>query len=404
MKLQPAHFSLEYAIRPNVLATSASITSTYDESQPRTSVVLDANENPFGSCLTQGSFTLPMNGSTSIDSMAAIGFAETASLHRYPSASQAQLKSAIAAWKGLPSGGHVCLGIGASDLIDLTIRITCRPTRDAIMITPPSFPLYKARADLNEVNAVECPLKTGEGEDLFQLRMMDQLHKNPQIKVVFLASPGNPTGTLIPLSDIRQILDFPSFRGLVVVDEAYIDFSDGISALSLLDTYNNLVVIQTFSKMHGLAGIRVGAAFAHPDIVEMMHRMQMPYSISTPSSTLALLALSPAASQARRLAKAQITANRASLRSALAELNSLGVGVPLDGGHANFLLVPILKCGTTQRDGTRARTLVTRLKEEWAVSVRYVGEMPGLQACLRIAVGTKAENARLVEGLLAILA
>ncbi|KAF8542580.1 pyridoxal phosphate-dependent transferase [Trichophaea hybrida] len=420
--MYPVHFSLENAIRPNVLATPAYITSTSDEVQQRSSILLDANENSLGSCLAPHSHKLQTNGHTTTATTVAMGFAESAALHRYPSASQSHLKRAIAAWKGLPGGfdivdanrgflrswswlgiGHICLGVGAADIIDLVIRIACTPTKDAIMITPPVFALYKVRAVLNEVDVVECPLETDEGKDIFQLRVPEASLHNPQVKVVFITSPGNPTGTLIPLSDIRCIVDFAGFCGLVVVDEAYIDFSDGVSAISLLNTYNNLIVIQTFSKTHGLAGIRLGTAFAHPSIIEMLQKVQMPYSISTPTSALALLSLSPAAIHAQRLAIAQTAAHRASLTIALAGLDTLGVGRPLDGGHANFVVLPILECGTGQRGNDRAHAVSMRLKEEWAVSVRYVGEMRGLQACLRITVGTEAENERLVEGLRAVL-
>ncbi|MCJ1248749.1 histidinol-phosphate transaminase [Trapelia coarctata] len=411
--MQPAHFSLEGAIRPKILALPAYVTSTSDEFQPRSTILMDANENSLGSCLTTcPSADLGVDEQVNLNDDLALAFSEITRLHRYPSASQWQLKRSIAEWRGLSSARNICLGVGAADIVDLVIRMACTPSKDAILTTPPTFGLYRSRAALNDVEVIECPLEVSNGDFVLPIQeIFDQLECNPQVKVIFLASPGNPTGTLISRSDIKRILDFPGFKGILVADEAYIDFcplAETVSALDLLPKYANLLVLQTLSKSHGLAGLRLGMAFAHTAIIEILSKIQMPYCVSSPTSALAMLSLTPACEQLRRQLVARTIANREKLIFDLAQSQfiDLGVGKPLGGNQANFILLPILKRNpgvTHARDNPRARTVSDTLKKVHGISVRFIGDLQGCEACMRITIGTEEENTMLVETLKAVL-
>jgi histidinol-phosphate aminotransferase len=235
-QLKPAHFELERIIRPNILSL-APYRCARDDYQ--SGILLDANENSLG--------------------------------HRL---------------RGLPSEDHVMLGVGSDEVLDLLQRITCRPGQDKIMICPPTYGMYSVCAAVNDVQVVKVPLKTAGGDfglDVPQVRVVQATHflclpltapsqilktlaSTPDIRLLFLCSPGNPTGTLLPLDAVREILEFPDWSGLVVVDEAYIDFAEEElrlgkraeqpSATSLLSEYKNVVVTQTLSKAFGLAAIR----------------------------------------------------------------------------------------------------------------------------------------------------
>ncbi|KAL1885883.1 histidinol-phosphate transaminase [Paecilomyces lecythidis] len=403
--MKPAHFSLEGAIRPNVIALPKFITSTSDEIQARRKILLDANENSLGTCL-ESLAVMNNNGDTS--SLLGPAPAGAPPLNRYPSASQAKLKGLIVNSKkewGITEK-MVCLGTGAADIIDLIIRVTCRPGQDAILITPPTFGLYMFRAALNGAQSISCPLDAS-----FKLQPNEiekTLDGNSNVKLIFLASPGNPTGTLIPLQDIQALLDHPGFKGYVVVDEAYIDYAnypDKATALNLFSEYANLIVIQTFSKGPGLAGLRLGIAFAHPETIRMLEKVQVPYCIPTTTSILAQAGLSPDGLQSQRLLVQKIIANREALVRVLTgtTMADLGVGKPLGAGEANFILLPILKHASSVPDSSRAGMVCDKLEEDHNIAVRYVAMMPHCEGCLRITVGTEEENRKLVDGLKKVL-
>ncbi|KAF8189176.1 pyridoxal phosphate-dependent transferase [Mycena galopus ATCC 62051] len=173
--------------------------------------------------------------------------------------------------------------------------------------------------------------------------------------LIFLCSPGNPTGTLIPLSTIRAILDCPNFKGIVVVNEAYIDFaSDDASVVSLVKEYGNLVVMQTLNKSFGLAGVRLGVALAQPLLIQVLTNTKAPYNISTPTAHIALSALAPASVTQMRSKISTLVASRERLLANLTALASLGVGHAIGGNDANFIVVPILRADG-KPDNTRAQ-------------------------------------------------
>ncbi|KAJ9197755.1 hypothetical protein DTO164E3_5609 [Paecilomyces variotii] len=403
--MKPAHFSLEKAIRPNILVLPKFITSTSDELQARSKILLDANENSFGTCLES---LTKVNNDGDTDHLLGSIFAGATPLNRYPSASQAKLKSLIADSKkqwGITKE-MICLGTGAADIIDLVIRVTCRPGLDAILVTPPTFGLYMFRAALNQADTVPCPLDAS-----FNMKLKEvykELDNNPNVKLVFLASPGNPTGTLIPLEDIQAVLDYPGFNGYVVVDEAYIDYAnhpDTATSLNLFSEYANLIVIQTFSKGPGLAGLRLGIAFAHPETIKRLDKVQVPYCIPTTTSILAQAGMSPDGRRSQKLLVQKVVANKETLTRALTEpsMAELGIGKPLGAGEANFILLPILSRTSNAPDSMRAELAAQKLQEDYGISVRYVGMMPHCEGCLRITVGTDQENGELVKGLMKIL-
>lgn len=227
---------------------------------------------------------------------------------------------------------------------------------------------------------------------------------DPDIKLVFLCSPGNPTGAAVPLSTTQQILDSPDFKGLVIVDEAYIDFTEAsnpgttVSATTLLPNYPNLVVLQTMSKGFGLAAIRLGFAFTSPHLNRILSNTKAPYNVSSPTAALAIRALSDDSIRVMREKAKRIVAGRGFLLRAFAELNQdLG---PLIGGlDANFIMVPVLSRATGRPDNVRAEKVYQAMAEVKGVVVRFRGKELGCTGCLRITVGTDEENNILLEKL-----
>ena len=251
------------------------------------------------------------------------------------------------------------------------------------------------------------------------------MSKDPLIKLVFLCSPGNPTGTTITLDAIRALLDYEPFKGIVVVDEAYIDFAGkDASAVSLIKDYANLCVMQTLSKSFGLAAIRcaqapdergtrltcarLGVALAQPALIQVLSNAKAPYNISAPTAQLALAALEPTAVQGMRDKIRTLLASRDKLKASLEKLAYLGVGQSIGGNDANFLLIPILDPKTGTPDNTRSVRVYKTLAEEKGanescVVVRYRGGEPGCEGCLRMTVGTDDENAMLLKRLVRVL-
>ncbi|RDX54828.1 histidinol-phosphate aminotransferase [Lentinus brumalis] len=385
---KPAHFDIERVIRPNILALHPYRCARDDYSE---GILLDANENALGHSIPSTASVEPeIQGTLSLN------------LHRYPSPTHDDIKARLAELRGLPGADHVFLGVGSDEVIDLLIRVCVAPGTEKILVTPPTYGMYSVCAQVNDVGVVKVPLElsgdAGEGGEKgrFSLKV-DEVKKaisaDPSIKLVFLCSPGNPTGTLISLSSIREILDNEDFKGVVIVDEAYIDFADDkASAVSLIQEYANLCVTQTLSKGFGLAAIRVGIAFAHPALVQILMNTKAPYNISTPTAALALSALSPSAIDLMRQKIATLVKGRGQLLEGLQELRALGLGAPIGGNDANFVLVPVLeKSGSGKPDNTRAQRIYKTLAEQEGVVVRYRGGEPGCAGCLRITVGSEDE-------------
>ncbi|KAF8434500.1 histidinol-phosphate aminotransferase [Boletus edulis BED1] len=322
---KPAHFDIEKAIRPNILALHPYRCARDDYQE---GILLDANENALGHSL-EPSCQIPPELRDTLN----------AKLNRYPDPSHDEIKTRIATLRGLPSEKHVFLGVGSDEVIDLIMRVCVTPAREKILITPPTYGMYMVCAQVNDVGVVRCHLNLsgdeGEGGERGRFSLpVDSIKqvvsKDPLIKLIFLCSPGNPTGTTITLEAIRSLLEYEPFKGIVVVDEAYIDFAgQEASAVSLINDYANLCVMQTLSKSFGLAAIRLGIALAQPPLIPM------------PTAHLALAALQPAAIQGMRDKIRTLLASRDKLKASLESLADLGVGKSIGGNDANFLVIPI---------------------------------------------------------------
>lgn len=232
---------------------------------------------------------------------------------------------------------------------------------------------------------------------------MDQMKKtidkhSSSLKLIFLCSPGNPTGTLLSISSILSILNYPAFKGIVVVDEAYIDFApspSSASAVQLVSEYPNLVVSQTLSKGFGLAGLRLGIAIANPATIQILNNTKAPYNVSSPSASLAHSALSPESVKGMQEKVKTLQETRAELIRTLTNspFAELGLGKPIGQSDANFVLIPILSRSTSQPDNTRALSVYKSMAEhpQGNVVVRYRGGEPGCKGCIRITIGTNEE-------------
>lgn len=408
--MQPPHFRLEDVVRPNILSLQPYRCARDDYQE---GILLDANENSLGHALPSGS-SLPHTNDTS-DKAASTpingtGSNDPLSLHRYPDPSLFGVKSKLRELRNLPSDDYVFLGVGSDEVLDLVQRIVGRPGQDAICICPPTYGMYSVCAAVNDLEVIKVPLRVEDGDFSIDVdKVIETLRAHPNIKLLFLCSPGNPTGTLLSLRDVRRILDEPSYKGLVVVDEAYIDFaeeeirmgkraSDPVSATDLVKTYKNVIVTQTLSKAYGLAGIRLGIAYAQPALIQVMNNTKAPYNISVPTAHLASLALSDTGLSKMRENVRTLIANRDWLVANLATIN--GTGDILGGNDANFVLVQILNKPKTQGgkpDNARAGMVYKRMAEERGLVVRNRASDLGCSGCLRITVGTEEENRRCID-------
>ncbi|KAK4048188.1 histidinol-phosphate transaminase [Microbotryomycetes sp. JL201] len=414
--MKPAQFTLKGAIRPNILSLEP-YRSARDDYQD--GILLDANENALGHALPP-----PASSSAATDDTSAF---DQLDLHRYPSPVHEPLKQQICKFRNLPSPRNIFLGVGSDEAIDLLFRITCTPGRDRVLVCPPTYGMYGVCAHINDVDVVKVNLDARDGNFLPNInKVLSDAASSPNpIKLVFLCSPGNPTGTAIPLDDVRAILANPDYKGLVVVDEAYIDFApQGSTAVNLLvqEGWSNLVVMQTLSKGFGLAAIRykrphppnrfcnnieltkfrarrLGLAFSSPEIIQVLNNIKAPYNVSTPTAALASRALSDQGLTLFRKNIATLIDNREYLRQNLLELpNVLRI---LGANHGNFLMAQVGTNG--QPDNEKAQRIYKTMASDQKVVVRFRGNEYGCAACLRITVGTRQECDVLLEKLRMLL-
>lgn len=266
--------------------------------------------------------------------------------------------------------------------------------------------MYAVSAQVNDLEIVKVHLDTEKGFSLQPEAIKAALSSDPSIKMVYICSPGNPTASLLSKSDIQQILEHTTWNGVVVLDEAYIDFApDGSSLAEWVTEWPNLVVMQTLSKAFGLAGIRLGMAFASPPIAALLNNLKAPYSVSSPTSALACAALQPRNMAVMRSNRARIVKQRERLRKELPKIP--GTGRFLGGADSNFLLLEILDkprdkggkpCNKT------AMALYQHLAETKSIVVRFRGKEVGCEGCLRITVGTAEEVDQLLDKMSNVLA
>ena len=295
------------------------------------------------------------------------------------------------------------MGVGSDEAVDALLRCFCVPGRDSILVTPPTYGMYGVSAQVNDVGLVKVPLLAAPTFDLDVEGVLAALSARPNIKLVYLCAPGNPTGTLLPKADIARVLNHPTWNGVVVLDEAYVDFAadETASLAEWVLEWPNLVVLQTLSKAFGMAGIRLGAAFAAPPVARLLNSMKGPYNISSPTSVLAAHALSAPGLAVMRAHRARILQQRDRLLAALPRVP--GVGERCGGTSSNFLMFEMLDA-PGKPDNATALAVYEKLAESRGVVVRFRGREHGCLGCLRITVGTEEEVTRFLAALETTLA
>lgn len=305
-------------------------------------------------------------------------------LRRYPAPQPDALRARLAALYGARAE-QVLIGRGSDEAIDLLVRALCRAGQDPVVIAPPVFGMYAVCARLQGAPIVEAPMRDHADGWVSDLAAMRDLATARRAKIVFLCSPGNPTGELIELAAIRALAQALAGRALVVVDEAYIEYADSASAVSLIDEYPNIAVLRTLSKLHALAGARVGCVITDPALIAVLRRCQAPYPVPEPCAALALRALEPDALEAARARAAQVRSERARMLAALPAFAGVRRVYP---GAGNFLLARF-----DDAEGVYRRLLAA------GVVVRDMRAVPGLGDALRITIGAPEENDALCAAL-----
>ncbi|GAB2514346.1 histidinol-phosphate transaminase [Lysobacter humi (ex Lee et al. 2017)] len=313
----------------------------------------------------------------------------SATLRRYPDPQPMRLRTALAELYGCRPE-QVLAGRGSDEAIDLLVRALCRPGGDAIVVTSPTFGMYAVSARLNATPVVDVPLRDGVDGFTCDFDAVAEAAIARGAKLVFLCSPANPTGGALPLAAVDALAARLEGRALVVVDEAYQEFADGASAISLLDRRPGIAVLRTLSKAHALAGVRLGSVVADARLIEVLRRCQAPYPLPAPVVAAVLAALSPAARAATVSSVATAVRERARLTAALASVQGIRRVYP---SQANFLLVRF----------SDAQAAFERLLEAGIV-VRDMRANPALGDALRISVGRPDENDRVVAALAARVA
>ncbi|MFT3981366.1 MAG: histidinol-phosphate transaminase [Ferruginibacter sp.] len=340
--------SLHKIVRKNILALKP-YASARDEFKGEASVYLDANENPYGSPLEKD-------------------------YNRYPDPLQWQLKFQLARIKGVPAE-NIFVGNGSDEIIDLAYRIFCEPGKDNVIICPPTYGMYEVSANINNVEVRKVALTDG-----FQLRPAEILKATDEhTKLLFICSPNNPTGNSMLRDNIIQLLE--QFPGIILVDEAYINYSRQKTLIPELTKYPNLVVMQTLSKAWGLAALRLGICYASMDMLDLFNKVKPPYNVNLASQQLGLQAL------------AQVTVVQEWIQETVLQRQRLATAlksIPLVkkvyDSDANFLLVKL----------EAPDALYQWLAGKGAV-VRNRSKEPLCEGCLRITVGTEEENIQLIQ-------
>lgn len=338
-------FNLDQLIRNNI-KNLVPYSSARDEFSADAGVFLDANENPFGE------------------------------YNRYPDPYQKVLKSEIAKLKNI-NPENIFLGNGSDEVIDVLMRIFAEPKEDKILVFTPTYGMYEVSANINDVKVVSYPLNQDFQIDFTPA--LEQILQDENLKLVFICSPNNPSGNLIAREAVLNILDI--FKGIVVVDEAYEDFSKEESWISEIENYPQLVVMQTFSKAWGLAGLRVGMAFAQKEILNYMNKVKPPYNISIINQNKVYEALQKLDDFNTNLN--EILEQRTALESKLLQFSFVKKIYPSD---ANFLLLEV----------EEADRLYQYLVDQ-KIIIRNRNKV--VANCVRITVGNADENKKLLEAL-----
>lgn len=332
--------SIKTLVRENILQLQPYI-SFRDHNEFNAPVMLDANESPFGEC------------------------------NRYPDSTQKKLKSKLAGLKNV-SPSQIAIGNGSDELIDLIIKIFCEPKKDAILMMNPSFAMYGFYATINENKVLKLDLD--ENFEIVKDNFLKTV-EDPSLKIFFLCSPNNPTGNSV--DDIEFYLQ--NFNGIVVVDEAYIEFSGKKSSLELVEKYSNLIVLQTFSKAWGIAGARVGMAYASEEIISLINTVKAPYNVNVLSQELILKTLE----EENRLQEnvSCILEERTWLKE---QFEGIACIKKVFSTDANFFLIRM----------ENVDNVYSKMLEEEILTSR---RDPAIPECIRINVGNRTENKKLIN-------
>jgi histidinol-phosphate aminotransferase len=338
---------IEKLIRENVRRLTP-YSSARDEFQGSSGIFLDANENPYGN------------------------------LNRYPDPHHRELKAAVSAFKGIEEE-KIFLGNGSDEIIDLCFRVFCNPGIDSALTFAPTYGMYEVSASANDIKIIKVPLNESFQIDI---RKTEPFLSDKNLKLIFICSPNNPTSNSMNYSDVEYIIS--KATGIVVIDEAYIDFSEKPSFRNLLDKYPNLIIMQTFSKAFGLAAVRVGMAFSDPRIIKYFNKLKPPYNISTINQKAALRKLEKPDEYMYQVRK--IKDERDKLAKILKNMRIIEKVYPSD---ANFLLVRV-KDANYIYNSLIDKNIIVRNRS----SV--------LSNCIRITIGKPAENNKLINALKSI--
>jgi histidinol-phosphate aminotransferase len=336
--------NIDKLVRKNVL-NLIPYSCARDDFKGDAAIFIDANENPFGT------------------------------LNRYPDPYQRKLKSAISMIKEIREE-NIFLGNGSDEIIDLCFRIFCSPGVDKALTFTPTYGMYEVSASVNDVNIIKVPLNENFQIDI---KKTEPYLADRNLKLIFICSPNNPTGNCMNIPDVEQIIK--KFEGVVVVDEAYIDFSSRPSFVKMVDKYPNLIVMQTFSKAFGLAAARVGMAFSNQSVIKYFNKMKPPYNISSINQKAALKKLENIDNCKNQATK--IIKEKERLTSGLRKIKITETVFP---SEANFLLVRV-----------KNANYVYNYLVDKGIIVRNRNSI--VENCLRITVGTRSENNKLIKAL-----
>ncbi|KAK4991164.1 histidinol-phosphate transaminase [Elasticomyces elasticus] len=396
-------------MRPTIIGEPRLIGHYSDYKDDGTNILLDANENAYGPGLALEGHGKLVNGTSNGNTRELE--VDLLGLNRYPDPHQHELKQLLCNLRNTHthtsrnlSPENLFVGVGSDEAIDCLLRAFCRPGHDKILTCPPTYGMYAVSAQVNDIDIIKVPLNTKDNFSLQPDIINEKLSSadGETIKLVYVCSPGNPTANLVRKSDVQQILENPSWNGVVVLDEAYIDFAPEDSSLAeWVAEWPNLVVMQTLSKAFGLAGIRLGAAFTSPEIARLLNNLKAPYNISNPTSQLAIAALQERNLAVMRDNRAKILTQRQRLLKEMPKVP--GVGRFLGGADSNFLLVEILDRPRGKPSNEIALAVYERLAEKRGVVVRFRGKELGCLGCLRVTVGTEDEVSRFLEELKSVL-
>ncbi len=334
-------------VRSNVAALTP-YSSARDEYTSEANIFLDANENPYNWAF-----------------------------NRYPDPYQSRLKEVISEWRAIDKS-NIFVGNGSDEIIDLLIRAFCEPKIDSIIALRPSYGMYKVSAEINNV-----AIKYNDLDDKFQVDIISLLGTfDIHDKILFICSPNNPSGNCMSIENLSKLCQ--SFLGLVVVDEAYIDFTSTSSMVEKVKGFPNLIVLQTLSKAMGAAGIRLGMAFMHPEIVTVLNKIKPPYNVNSATQQIAIDILSDRENKKQQVE--QIKVERTSLDQFLRQLDFV---IEVFPSEANFILVRV-KDVFRLYDYLLSNGIVARNRDK---EFRC-------QGCMRFTIGTKEENEQLKDVLL----